>query len=147
MTNKEKAPVPEIFWVTPRLGIADAQNGIYAANTGHLTVANVAGEVDNPKANVQLPLLPFACEKSKLDFLTNWINHWIHNEPGRLVVHCFHGLDRSPLVIAWYLYRFRDMTLDEAYEKIRLVRPTVNDRRDWVVTIAPYTIEEKSSGD
>jgi len=143
---KEKSPAPEIAWVTPRLGIADGPNGTYAANSGQFTVANVAGEIDNPKANVQLALLPFACEKGKLDFLTNWIDRWIHTEPGRLIVHCLHGEDRSPLVVAWYLYRFRDMTMDEAYEKIRLVRPTANDRRDWIVTITPHVFEEKANG-
>ena len=143
----DKTKIPHIDWVTPRIGITDAENGILAAaKTQVFTVANVAGEVENPKANVQLPLLPYACEKGKLDFLSNWINHWMQTEPGRLVIHCLHGLDRSPLVVTWYLHRFREMSLDEAYEKIRLVRPEVNDRRDWVVTITPYLIEEKADG-
>lgn len=145
MTENE-TPVPNVSWVTPRIGITDAENGILAAaKTQVFTVANVAGEVDNPNADARLDLFPYACEKGKLDFLANWVNYWIQNEPGRLVIHCLHGLDRSPLVVAWYLHRFRDMSLDEAYEKIRLVRPEVNDRRDWIVTITPYLLEEKDS--
>lgn len=136
---------PKISWVTPRIGIAeDADNGIAAGGTGEFTVINVAGEINNPHSNVGLPLVPEQCEKNKLDFLTNWINRWIKSESGRLVIHCRYGMDRSPLVVAWYLYRFRDMTLDEAYQKIRNVHPKANDRRDWVVKMIPTPVETKN---
>jgi len=136
---------PIIHWVTPRIGIAeDAENGILAGETGEFTIVNVAGEINNPNSNVGLPLIPEQCEKNKLDFLTNWINYWIKSENGRLVVHCRYGMDRSPLVVAWYLFRFRNMTLDEAYQKIRNVHPKINDRRDWVVKMIPTQVETEN---
>lgn len=131
----------EISWVTPRIGITDAKNGQLAVKLANVTVINVAAEVKNEAANISLPLFPMACEKNKLDFLANYINYWIRTKSGRLVVHCLRGEDRSPLVVAWYFHQFRDMTLDEAYSKIKEKRPQVNNRRDWIVNITPVTLE------
>jgi protein-tyrosine phosphatase len=41
------------------------------------------------------------------------------------------GIERSVLSVAWYLHRYKDMTLDEAYDHIRKVRPIALDRRHW----------------
>lgn len=124
-----------VDWLTPRIGITNAENGILASESSRYVVVNVAGEVSNEKADIQMALLPYACEKPKLDFLANWLNHWIHTEGGQVILHCQLGEDRSPLVVAWYFHIHRGMSLDQAYEKIKKVRPQVNDRRTWVVNI------------
>lgn len=62
----------------------------------------------------------------------------IHEERKQLkqiLVHCTGGIERSPLVVAWYLckYDVHDAidTLDDAYEYIQCKR-RVFDRSSWV---------------
>jgi len=51
---------------------------------------------------------------------------------GSVLVFCGHGVRRSPLAGAWYLHRIRKLPLDQAYERIRSVRPKIEEARDWV---------------
>lgn len=52
------------------------------------------------------------------------------NEP--VLVFCGHGIRRSPLGAAWYLHRAERLPLDDAYARVRAVRPKVEHVRDWV---------------
>jgi protein-tyrosine phosphatase len=52
------------------------------------------------------------------------------NEP--VLVFCGHGVRRSPLAAAWYLHRVEQLPLDEAYDRIRAVRPRIEHARDWI---------------
>lgn len=52
------------------------------------------------------------------------------NEP--VLVFCGHGVRRSPLGVAWYLHRHEKLPLDDAYAKIRAVRPNVETARQWI---------------
>ncbi len=36
------------------------------------------------------------------------------------------------LTCVWYLCKHQGMSMDEAYETVREVRPVVLDRREWV---------------
>lgn len=49
-----------------------------------------------------------------------------------LVVHCGGGIERSPLAMAWYLFRKCNLSLDEAYTLIRSKRPIIQDRQAWL---------------
>jgi len=54
-------------------------------------------------------------------------------EMGRPVyVHCAAGIERSPLVVAWYLHTRYKKTLDEAYAMIQEKRSVVMDRRSFL---------------
>ena len=54
-------------------------------------------------------------------------------EMGRAVyVHCAAGVERSPLVIAWYLHTRYNKTLDDAYAEIQSKRSVVMDRRSYL---------------
>ncbi len=50
----------------------------------------------------------------------------------RVFVHCGAGTKRSPLAVAWYLRRYKGMTLEEAYAFIREKRPVVQDMSSWL---------------
>ena len=45
---------------------------------------------------------------------------------------CGHGVRRSPLAAAWYLHRNENLSLDDAYARIRAVRPKVETAQDWI---------------
>lgn len=51
----------------------------------------------------------------------------------RLLVHCFGGVERSPLTIAWYFVKTKKFeTLDQAYVFLKQKRPVVSDRQFWL---------------
>jgi protein-tyrosine phosphatase len=47
-------------------------------------------------------------------------------------VHCGAGTKRSPLAVAWYLHKYKGMTIDEAYAFIQQKRPIVLRMTDWL---------------
>lgn len=47
-------------------------------------------------------------------------------------VHCGAGTKRSPLAVAWYLHRYKGMTVDQAYDLIQARRPIVLRMTDWL---------------
>ncbi|MGC2289332.1 MAG: dual specificity protein phosphatase family protein [Thermoplasmata archaeon] len=49
-----------------------------------------------------------------------------------VLVFCGHGARRSPLGGAWYLRRTEGLSLNDAYDRIRAVRPKVEHAREWV---------------
>lgn len=50
----------------------------------------------------------------------------------RVFVHCGAGTKRSPLAVAWYLHKYRGMTIDEAYAFIQARRPVVLRMTNWL---------------
>lgn len=76
--------------------------------------------------------IPFLAEGIRsLEITAEIIDHALAG--GRMVlVHCGAGSERAPLAVAWFLYRRRAMTLDEAYELLKSRRPIVQDRRFWL---------------
>ena len=55
-----------------------------------------------------------------------------HRANRPVLVFCGHGVRRSPLAAAWYLHRYEKLSLDQAYERIRSVRPKVETAQEWV---------------
>lgn len=55
-----------------------------------------------------------------------------HADGTPVMVFCGHGVYRSPLGGAWYLHRAEGLTLDEAYVRVRSVRPKAIPARTWV---------------
>ena len=51
---------------------------------------------------------------------------------GRVLVHCAGGIERSPLTVAWFLYRKRGMTWEEAYSLVTTKRPQAQRRDAWL---------------
>lgn len=50
----------------------------------------------------------------------------------RVFVHCGAGTKRSPLAVAWYLHRYKGMTIDQAYDLIQTKRSVVLRMTDWL---------------
>jgi protein-tyrosine phosphatase len=91
-----------------------------------------------------LPDLPPKALISKLDEACTIIDdHLLNNEPllvhgserigNALLVHCWAGIERSPLTLAYWLVKSHKMAnLDEAYKFLKSKRPIVEDRREWL---------------
>ena len=50
----------------------------------------------------------------------------------RVLVHCHHGVERSPLAVAWFLTTKHGMTIDSAYRLVMERHPRTQDRRRWL---------------
>lgn len=49
-----------------------------------------------------------------------------------VLVFCGHGVRRAAQGGAWFLRRSEELTLDEAYDRVRAVRPQIEHARAWV---------------
>lgn len=67
----------------------------------------------------------------KLQYLSNQITMAL-NANRNVLLHCDAGVERSPLVITWYLTQTDNKTFDEAFEYVKKLRPIVQDRRVWL---------------
>ena len=69
--------------------------------------------------------------KKKLDLIASMINTHLKNN-NKLMVHCAAGLERSPLAVVWYLHKYHNKTIEEAYNIVKERRPQIIDRRIWL---------------
>lgn len=70
-------------------------------------------------------------DQAKLDQAAAAI-HALLSRGDRVFVHCGAGTKRSPLAVAWYLHRYKGMTIDEAYTFIQARRPVVLRMTEWL---------------
>lgn len=49
-----------------------------------------------------------------------------------VLVHCWEGVERGPLSVVYFLVTRRGYTFEEAYDKLKDLRPGVADRRAWL---------------
>jgi protein-tyrosine phosphatase len=67
-----------------------------------------------------------------LDALSVIIDEALKNKCERILVHCGAGIERSSLVVAWYLSTKLNMPLRESYKLIQSKRGHVQNRECWV---------------
>lgn len=119
--------------------IGNASEGLKASWSGDWFVINVTEPEENPRANVNVPLVrkrvesdPAVIFPDDLNFLADIIATAVLSYKKNVFVHCTAGLERSPLVVAWYLHQYEGLSLDEAYSYVRNSRPEALDRRAWI---------------
>jgi len=124
--------IDDIHWVTDRVGITDFEGCEEAVLNDYFTI-NVAGELDS-SAQMQADINPGSGKvKKDLTKLAVLINKVLtDNDDTKVVVHCAMGMERSPLTVVWYLHKYHDKTIDEAYDMVQRARPVAVDRREWV---------------
>ncbi len=124
-----------ISWVTPRLAVTDVNGALDMQKEGDCYIINTAMEIDTP-CDYKLPVEPFfhGAEEVRavLDTLVDVIHDQLEGTANKVIVHCFAGMERSVLTCVWYLCKHHGMSMDEAYETVREVRPVALDRREWV---------------
>ena len=124
--------IDDIHWVTDRIGITDYEGCTEAVLKGYVVI-NVAGELDS-SAQIQADIIPDSGPvRSTLDGLAALINKILtESDDAKIVVHCAMGMERSPLTVVWYLHKYQDKTLDEAYQIVEAARESTIDRRSWI---------------
>ena len=129
----------DISWVLPTLGVTGAEGAERAIEQGHFVI-NVAGEISNG-ATVKMPIEPsnptWGIKRANtvlqtLEAIVDTIE-MVEATGQKAVVHCSMGMERSVLATVWYLVRNKGMSLDNAYNFVRSVRPIATDRRAWLI--------------
>ena len=90
-----------------------------------------------PRPSIWLPVLQLdqdggtpVVRHGQLEVIARTID-WL-STTGPLLVYCGAGIERSPLAVAWWMHTRSCMSLQEAYEAIKRVRPQVQDRTYWL---------------
>ena len=55
-----------------------------------------------------------------------------HEGEQKVMIHCSAGIDRSPFVAAYYLFKKGDWTIDEAYAYVKNKRPQTFIHVEWM---------------
>lgn len=81
-----------------------------------------------------MAMFPPLAIQSQLDKCSEIIDHYLSFKGGSpLLVHCYAGIERSPLTLAYWLVKTcRKADLNEAYAFLKSIRPIVEDRRLWL---------------
>lgn len=124
-----------ISWVTDQVGITNLEGGIEAAQEDGLVVICLV-PIRNPSALFQFDLREHPFSEHMMDGIAMILETLVQNGK-RVVVHCFAGVERSPLVVAWWISRTQHLTIDEAYQRVMDARPGAQDRRHWVPEAYP----------
>ena len=123
--------------ILPNLYLGDLQDAIdfdKAVPKGRIVVVLEQRPGNEPHKSFHLPLLTSTSHRihsTQLDQLACFI-HSIVNQKIDLLIHCAAGIERSPLGTVWYLHKFHNMTLDEAYAHVKKLRPQIQDRQVWL---------------
>lgn len=82
--------------------------------------------------------------RAKLEVLEH-INEMIEyhlDRDRKVLVHCASGVERSPLAVIWYLHRYLQFNLEEAYGYVKRKRPIIENRLEWINEQAAYYLRE-----
>jgi hypothetical protein len=64
----------------------------------------------------------------------------------QVLVHCWMGMERSPLTIVYWLHTRQGMSISQAYAFVKLLR-NVYDRRHWLLPLEERRLFEQSDVD
>lgn len=117
---------PEGSIIMPILTPRVAQPAIVNTFERMRSVMLNAPEVNNK------PLTDWEATLPQLDKIAEVIEYARDPNRGPVLVHCGGGIERSPLAVAWYLFRKCGMTFEEAYDLVKMKRPIAQDRRAWL---------------
>ncbi len=98
---------------------------------------------DEPKHAVVIPILRSVASMKELvgmdavamipnlDLVAHVIQNHV-NAGEELLVHCYAGMERSPLAVMWYLHSKMGLDLDSAYDYVKKRRPQTMNRLEWL---------------
>lgn len=136
ISRHRRTPTPNAIFRSP----AEIAPGVYVG--GWKDAVNFEGtrfcvldqEPDDLPRATHVPIYDEKTDRARpanLDRVANGITA-ARAEGELVIVFCGHGVRRSPLAVAWYLHRTEGISLEQAYDRIRAVRPQVESASDWI---------------
>lgn len=125
--NRFVSKIAERLYIGSRFFEEDFLHKIYIN-----AIVNVAAEVNDPylcDENIILVKMGLLEDSPmKLYSMAAGVVDFLHKEGKTILVHCFSGMNRSPLVVAHFLMKRRNITLDEAYSFVMSKHPLSNPK-------------------
>ena len=75
---------------------------------------------------------PTIARRDRLDELADLVIPILRNGTEKVLIHCWAGMERSPLSCAWILKRMRKIELRRAWKIVKKKRTVAQDRRYWL---------------
>jgi protein-tyrosine phosphatase len=96
---------------------------------------------DDMPSGTHIPIYDETADRPRIENLDRLARevHAAHATGKPVLIFCGHGVRRSPLAAAWYLHRYEQLTLDDAYDRIRSARPQVEHAREWIGNPGPLS--------
>ncbi|HTP53856.1 MAG TPA: hypothetical protein VML94_02690 [Thermoplasmata archaeon] len=91
-------------------------------------------ELDEMPGTEHLPIYDGTTDAPKvenLDRITE-MAHRAREQGTPVLLFCGHGVRRGSLAGAWYLHRYGNLTLDQAFERVAAVRPQIERPEEWM---------------
>lgn len=117
--------------------ISEVVPGLYVGGLGGVTAAlekqcAILG-VRHLKCDADTQWVPILVgnHKQNLNTAAEIIETMLHTGQS-VFVHCWAGVERAPLTVAWFLHTRLGMTLDEAYALVKAKHWPTQDRRKWI---------------
>lgn len=130
---------PRSFWpkteIAPRVWVGDESAAAALRNADGWTLICVRETDCKASSNVKhISLLRMdargQASKESLNEIADAID--AARERGNVLVHCWAGIERSPLSLVWWLCKREGYTVEGAYKHIQGLRPQVRDCLDWL---------------
>ncbi len=126
--------------VIKRIQITSAERAKYYCDKDNWVVINVAEPDEVPNSTINIPLLskqdwlswdkPISISKIRLDAVASVINDIIVNT--NININCTMGIERSPLVVYWYLHKYHNLSLLDSFDIVKKIRPEAENRIAWI---------------
>ena len=107
------------------------------------TVFNVAYEIQKPLTNELKYIRCYWDDHHDFDILVDLdeIVDQIHGDVSKnnaVLIHCAHGISRSPTVIIGYLIKYLNMSFNDARKHVKLLRHNVNPNKGFIEKLKMY---------
>ncbi|VDO04354.1 unnamed protein product [Rodentolepis nana] len=140
-----ESPLPTA--VLPHLLIgcqADAMSAEVCADFGVTHVINVSadGEMSPHVASCRFLRIPIH-DNGKADIVQYFDKAFAFLDSakrsgGRVLIHCFAGISRSPTLAIAYLMHNQRITFDEAYNRVKLLRPKISPNFNFIGQLTDF---------
>jgi len=100
--------------------------------------------------------LPSQNIRKHFDTFIEFIDNALRSKNNNVLVHCSAGISRSPTLVLAYMMKKNHWTLEEAFDKMRKLRPIVDPNvsfiiqlREWekgIMTITTTEVNDDNSG-
>lgn len=92
---------------------------------------------DEPNGALEFPfMITGAADNGALDRMARVIDAQL-KAGKKVLVHCVHAHERSPLAVAWYLAWTGRLTMEAAYRFVKARHPSTEDRLQWLNGLRP----------
>ena len=124
-----------------KIGTAKEAEG-YARFFKEWVVINVAEPDEVIDATINIPLLskkdwlnwdkPTAISLIRLNAIASIIHEIIRDTDKYIFINCTVGEERSPLVLTWYFHQYHNLSLENAFDIVKKIRPEAQNRISWI---------------